>query len=147
MFSKTLQAALITFATLAVSVAAGPALSVDVSGTHLHEPSTHSLTIHILGPTSVDGVNNLKLTTTIKNTGDLTLKVLNEPRGALNKLPTNTFSLESASGSTPDFTGIKVKYVPEVAAAAKAYTVISPGQTVTIQHDCKRFISNRRRIF
>lgn len=93
----------------------------------------------LLGPKSVDGVHNLELTTTLVNTGDETLKLLNDPRGALHKLPTNTFSIaREDTGATPAFSGAKAKYVPEVAAKigqGDAFTVLAPGASVEITHN------------
>ncbi|KAG9081839.1 hypothetical protein FRC07_014400, partial [Ceratobasidium sp. 392] len=74
---------------------------------------------------------------TLKNTGDETLKLLNDPRTVLSKAKTNTFAISSESGS-PAFTGIKVKYVPSKAAALNkesTFTVLAPGQSVEIVHN------------
>lgn len=60
------------------------------------------------GPERIDGVANLKLTTTLVNTGDETLKLLNDPRGALNRIPTNTFEIiNTDTGASPKFAGVK----------------------------------------
>jgi peptidyl-Lys metalloendopeptidase len=91
-----------------------------------------------LGPESVIGIDNLKVITTITNTGDESLKILNDPRGPLSKIPTDTFAITDAAGSKPDFTGVKVKYVPEnVLTTGKedAFTVLAPGTSATVEHD------------
>ncbi|KAL0951695.1 hypothetical protein HGRIS_008371 [Hohenbuehelia grisea] len=121
LFSATLRSALAVIVLSALSVSATPGLSLKVSG-----------------PQDVNGVDKLQVVATLVNTGDETLKLLNDPRGPLSKFPTNTFSITDASGSTPAFTGIKVKYVPKVAAASldeKAFTVLAPGQSVDVTHD------------
>jgi len=87
------------------------------------------------GSQAVDSVEDLKIVATITNTGDETLKVLNDPRGPLNKLPTDTFVITDAKGSQPSFTGIKLKYVLKTAAALEAYTTLAPGESVAVEHN------------
>ncbi|KAI0639830.1 peptidyl-Lys metalloendopeptidase [Trametes polyzona] len=121
MFSSTVRAALVALAASAVAVSAERGLSLKVSG-----------------PEAVDGVDNLKVTTTIVNTGDETLKLLNDPRGPLHTLPANSFDITTDSGESPSFIGVKVKYVPGKAAQsnnADAFTVLAPGESVSITHD------------
>ena len=60
------------------------------------------------GPESVKGVENFKVVATVTNTGDEALKLLNDPRGPLSKMPADTFAITDASGKSPKFTGIKV---------------------------------------
>ncbi|KAL1951282.1 hypothetical protein VTO73DRAFT_431 [Trametes versicolor] len=121
MFSSALRTALVALAASAVAVSAERGLSLKVSG-----------------PEAVDGVDNLKVTTTLVNTGDETLKLLNDPRGALHTLPANTFDIVADSGASPSFTGVKVKYVPSVAAKGtdeSLFTVLAPGESVSVVHD------------
>ena len=121
MFSSTLRAALIALAASAVAVSAAPGLSLKVSG-----------------PAAVDGVDNLKVTTTVTNTGDETLKLLKDPRGALSTIPANTFDITTDSGERPSFIGYKVKYSLDAAAksgSAEVFTILEPGQSVEVQHD------------
>ncbi|KAI0778610.1 peptidyl-Lys metalloendopeptidase [Trametes elegans] len=121
MFSSSVRAALLALAASASLVSAERGLSLKVSG-----------------PEAVDGVDNLKVTTTLTNTGDETLKLLNDPRGALHTLPANSFAITTSSGDSPSFIGVKAKYVPsQVAKSAsdKAFTVLEPGQSVTVDHD------------
>ena len=89
------------------------------------------------GPDAVDSVEHLKIVATVTNTGDETLKVLNDPRGPLNKSPTDTFVITDAKGSQPSFTGIKVKYVPKTAVTLEAYRILAPGESVVVEHDRK----------
>jgi len=97
------------------------------------------------GPDAVESVEHLKVLATITNTGDEALKVLNDPRGALNDLPTDTFVIANAQDAQPSFTGVQVKYVPATAAALKAYTALAPGEAVQVEHDRRcRLILFRR---
>ncbi|KAF8962979.1 hypothetical protein BDZ97DRAFT_1905037 [Flammula alnicola] len=118
MFSNTLHGAFLTLTSLAVVVLA-----------------TRSISLEVTGPPSVASVEHLKVIATITNTGDETVKVLNDPRGPLSKLPTDTFAITDATGAQPSFTGIKVKYVPKTAVALGAYTVLSPGESIDVEHN------------
>ena len=62
----------------------------------------------VQGPESITDVKNLNLLATITNTGNETLKLLNDPLGPLSELPAHTFSITDTSGRQPIFTGIKV---------------------------------------
>lgn len=96
MFTSALRSTLIALVASAVAVSAAPGLSLKLSGAE-----------------KVDGVNNLKIVATVVNTGDETLKLLNDPRGPLSKLPTETFEIvHEASGASPSFTGVKVGFLP-----------------------------------
>ena len=92
MFSSTLRTTLIALVASAVAVSATPGLTLKLSGAE-----------------KVDGINNLKIVATVTNSGDETLKLLNDPRGPLSKLPTETFEIvHEESGASPAFTGVKV---------------------------------------
>ncbi|KAG9089104.1 hypothetical protein FRC06_001715 [Ceratobasidium sp. 370] len=96
-----------------------------------------SLVLDVVGPSSVVDVHNLSVKATLKNTGDETLKLLNDPRTVLSTAATDTFRIFSESGS-PTFTGIKLKYVPSKDIALNeegTFTVLAPGQSVEITHD------------
>ncbi|KIK06432.1 hypothetical protein K443DRAFT_674412 [Laccaria amethystina LaAM-08-1] len=97
--------------------------------------AAQNLSLEITGPKSVNTVANLKVVATVINTGEKILKLLNEPRSTLSKLPAHTFSIVDQTGASPQFIGIKYKYVQINAAAAKAFTVLAPGQSVRIEHD------------
>lgn len=56
----------------------------------------------------MNDVQNLKVIATVTNTGDETLKLLNDPRGPLSNMPADTFTIANLVGSSPSFTGIKV---------------------------------------
>lgn len=83
----------------------------------------------------MNSLDDLKFATIITNTGTEALQVLNDPNGPLNTLSTDTFSIADETGAQPSFTGIRAKYVPEVAAGLLAFTTLAPGQSVTVQHD------------
>ncbi|KIM47618.1 hypothetical protein M413DRAFT_204872 [Hebeloma cylindrosporum] len=118
MFSSSVRSILIAFVLATVAAAATPALSVNLAG-----------------PRSVTGVENLKVVATITNTGDETLKILNDPRSLLSKRPVNKFSITDGRGARPAFTGVKVKYSPESAAKMGAFTVLEPGAFIDVTHD------------
>ncbi|KAI0347609.1 peptidyl-Lys metalloendopeptidase [Trametopsis cervina] len=97
------------------------------------------LSLKLSGAQKVSGVSNLKVTATVTNTGDDILKLLNDPRGPLSKFPTETFEIaHQDTGASPTFTGVKVKYVPEVAIRIgkdDAFTVLAPGESISVEHD------------
>ncbi|KAH8833066.1 peptidyl-Lys metalloendopeptidase [Flagelloscypha sp. PMI_526] len=122
MFSNALRATLIALCALSVS-------------------ATKELTLSVAGPASVDGVQDLKVTTSLVNTGDETLKILKDVRGPLSTLPTETFDITSEDGSTPTFSGVKAKYVPATVIEAgreESFTVLAPGESVTVEHDLSK---------
>ncbi|KAK7438459.1 hypothetical protein VKT23_018072 [Stygiomarasmius scandens] len=120
MFSSTIRSALIALAASAITAAAAPELTLKVSG-----------------PELAKGVDNLKVTTTLTNTGSDSLQLLNDPRSLLTTTPTNSFRISSSSGASPAFNGMKVKYVPSVAAKLPnaSFTTLAPGETVDVTHD------------
>ncbi|KAF5336933.1 hypothetical protein D9611_002881 [Ephemerocybe angulata] len=109
--------ALVSLAT-ALSVAAAP-----------------GLTLRVEGADSVTDIDNFKVSTVLTNTGDETLRILNDPLGPLSKLPADTFSLVNSEGSFASFEGIKAKYLPAKAAEVGDYTTLAPGQSITVDHD------------
>lgn len=97
-----------------------------------------ALSLYITSPQLVEGVENLKLITTVNNTGNEILKLLNDPRSPLNVMPTNKFIIQNAAGQRPSFLGTTVMYVPAKAAVLEddeVFTVLAPGEAVNIQHD------------
>lgn len=104
----------------AVAVSAAPALVQEVTG-----------------PSSVVDIDGLVVKATLKNVGDEQLKLLNDPHTVLSGAPTNTFTITSELGS-PHFTGIKMKYVPTVAAAVgkeSDFTLLAPGGSIEVIHN------------
>ena len=123
MFSTSVRAALLALAATASAVAAAPGLSLKVTGAD-----------------AVDGVENFKVTATLTNTGDETLKLLNDPRSALHTLPADTFAITTDDGARPGFAGVRVKYSLTNAAKLSdpsVFTVLAPGQNVSVTHDRK----------
>ncbi|KAH9478705.1 Peptidyl-Lys metalloendopeptidase [Psilocybe cubensis] len=118
MFSFAMRNALIALTTLAVAASAASSLSLEIAG-----------------PDQVQTVESLNVMATITNTGDEAIKILNDPRGPLSKLPTDTFTITDSTGAKPAFTGIKVKYVPKTAASIGAYTTLSPGESIKVSHN------------
>ena len=106
MFSSSLRASLIALVVSVVAVSAAPGLTVKTS-----TPNTN-----------VDGLANLKVTATVTNTGDQTLKLLKDPRGILNTFPENTFIITGATGSGPSFSGAKVNHPLGYLTDARAHT-------------------------
>ncbi|KAF9018737.1 peptidyl-Lys metalloendopeptidase [Hymenopellis radicata] len=99
-----------------------------------------SLSLSVAGADSVVDVSNLEVATTVTNTGDETLKILNDPSSVLvSDYATNSFSISSlADNASPKFTGVKLKYVPEYVvakAADSSFTVLAPGESVTVSHN------------
>ncbi|EIN05799.1 peptidyl-Lys metalloendopeptidase [Punctularia strigosozonata HHB-11173 SS5] len=100
--------------------------------------ATRGLTLSVSGPESVADVENLKIVTTVKNTGDETLKLLNNPSSVLRKAPTNSFSIADHTGASPSFNGIVVKYAMNKAIESEkdtSFTILAPGASVSIEHD------------
>ncbi|KAK1225212.1 hypothetical protein PQX77_011892 [Marasmius sp. AFHP31] len=100
--------------------------------------ATRLLSVSTSAPASSDDVTGLEVTTTIKNTGDETLKLLNHPNSVLSKWATNSFDVKNADGVAAKFTGIKVRYSPEEAAKStdeSVFTVLAPGASVQVSHE------------
>ncbi|CAA7264262.1 unnamed protein product [Cyclocybe aegerita] len=100
MISSSVRTILLTLASLAVVASAAPSLLLEVTG-----------------PASVSDVENLKILTTITNTGEETLKVLDDPRGALSQMPTDTFVITDGKGVRP------------------AFKILVPGQSLEVEHN------------
>jgi len=137
MFSKSLRAVFLALTALAVSISATQSLSVKITGILWVSIPIICMLITFPGPDAVDSVEHLKIVATVTNTGDETLKVLNDPHGPLNKLPTDTFVITDAKGSQPSFIGINLKYVPKTAVALGAYSILAPGQSGIVEHNRK----------
>ncbi|KAL0575657.1 hypothetical protein V5O48_006313 [Marasmius crinis-equi] len=123
-FSSAVRSALVGLCLSAVSAAAAPGLSLSVSGSQALAKST--------------GVENFKITTSLVNTGDESLKLLKDPRTVLSPLHTNSFVISNADGASPAFTGAFAKFVPEYVVKNNiedAFVVLEPGQTFEVEHD------------
>lgn len=70
-----------------------------------------SITVSLSGDAVVTDVDNLKVTSTIKNTGDEVLTLLNDPRTLYQaEWVTRAFDIKSAAGVVPLFEGIRVSH-------------------------------------
>ncbi|KAJ6533465.1 peptidyl-Lys metalloendopeptidase [Mycena sp. CBHHK59/15] len=124
MFSTSVRSALAALVLVAVAVSADPGLSLSISG-----------------PSDVTSVSSLQVTATLVNTGDVELKLLNDPRTVLHTFETDTFTITDSTGASPAFTGAFVKYVPErvlAQGAESSFTVLAPGASVEITHDLSK---------
>ena len=93
MMPSSFRAALFALAVSVVAVSAAPRLTVKTSAPDLN----------------ADGLENLEVAATITNSGDETLRLLNDPRGVLSPFPENSFTITDATGSRPVFNGAKIK--------------------------------------
>ncbi|TRM66498.1 hypothetical protein BD626DRAFT_451525 [Schizophyllum amplum] len=120
MFSATLKAALAYIALSAITASA-----------------TQSVSMKVAGPSDVTDVENLQITTTITNTGDEMLRLVNDPKSPLSTMPADTFAITNSAGAAPKFVGIKAKYSMEVLSVedADAFTVLAPGESIDLTHD------------
>ena len=89
MFSSSLLTSLIALVVSAAAVSAAPSLTVTA----------------LIPDVDVDGLANLKVTTTVVNTGNETVKLLNDPRGVLDNFPEHSFYIANATGFSPSFIG------------------------------------------
>ena len=102
MFSSSFCAPLAVIAAYAVAISAAPAI-----------PTALSLTVKTsTSNVDVDGSKNLKVTTTIVNTGDGTSKLLNDPRGVLSPFLEDAFTIADPSGSPPSFSVATLNQIP-----------------------------------
>ncbi|KAM5544052.1 hypothetical protein V8D89_002238 [Ganoderma adspersum] len=121
MFSALVRVALLALAVSASAVAAAPSLSLKVTGSDV-----------------IDGIEDFKVVAILTNTGDETIKLLNNPRSALHTLSANAFVITASDGSSPSFTGVSVKYSFDNAMKMtdpSIFTVLAPGQSVSVTHD------------
>jgi peptidyl-Lys metalloendopeptidase len=58
----------------------------------------------------VDGSSHLAIVTTLTNTGDETLEVLNDPETILSNLATDSFVIKNVDGISPEFVGYMVGF-------------------------------------
>ncbi|KAJ7881782.1 peptidyl-Lys metalloendopeptidase [Mycena olivaceomarginata] len=123
MFSTSVRSALVALV-FAAAVSAAPGLSLSLTG-----------------PTEVSSVSALHVTATLVNTGDVELKLLNDPRTVLHTFETDSFTITDPSGASPAFKGLLAKYVPATVLARNldsSFTVLAPGASVEITHDLSK---------
>ena len=104
-----------------------------------HGYISHTICVFIAFPSLevVNAMEHLKVVATITNTGNETLKVLNDSRAPLNRVPTNTFVINDLKGVQLLFMGINLKFVPDTMANVGAYTTLTPDKSVAIERDCR----------
>ncbi|SJL15532.1 related to Peptidyl-Lys metalloendopeptidase [Armillaria ostoyae] len=106
--------------------------------------ATKSLTISTSAPASLSDVSALEVVTTVVNSGDETVKLLNDPRTVLSSWATESFTVVNSAGISADFTGVAVRYIPSVTAkkgANHAFTVLAPGESVSATHELGNFFN------
>ncbi|KAL0069636.1 hypothetical protein AAF712_003294 [Marasmius tenuissimus] len=90
------------------------------------------------GSDNFASAQDFKITTSLVNTGDETLKLLKDPRTVLSSLPTDRFTISNAEGASPTFTGARVKFVPEYVVKNNiedAFIDLAPGASFELEHD------------
>ncbi|KAG7086021.1 hypothetical protein E1B28_003543 [Marasmius oreades] len=104
--------------------------------------ATKLLSLSVSAPSSSPDVSDFEVVTTLINTGDETLKLLNNPESVLSKWATNSFEISNSDGVTPKFTGVHVRYGYEHAANSddeSQFTVLAPGTSVSVSHEVGKF--------
>jgi len=97
--------------------------------------------LRISGPQSVEGDENLTLTTIITNTGNEMLKLLNDPRSPLSTAATDTFDIKDSAGKKPSFIGIEADHDPfemAVNGGQDNFLILGPGESVSVDHDLSK---------
>ncbi|CAE6413139.1 unnamed protein product [Rhizoctonia solani] len=96
-----------------------------------------SLFVSLGVPKSATNIDDLPITTTVKNTGFESLKLLNDPRTVLSTAQTKTFII-TKDNDGPEFTGMIVKYSPQYALknnVPEHFTVLAPGESCQRTHN------------
>ncbi|CAE6430419.1 peptidyl-Lys metalloendopeptidase [Rhizoctonia solani] len=109
------------------------AVAYGVSVCSAGEPA---LSVLLSVPKSARSIEDLSVTTTVKNTGSETLKLLNDPRTVLSTAQTKTFII-TKDNDGPEFTGMVVKYSPQHALKnniPEHFTVLAPGESCQRTH-------------
>ncbi|CAE7110551.1 unnamed protein product [Rhizoctonia solani] len=115
--------------TLAIILAAAYTIGVCRAG-------ESGLLVSLVVPKSASNIDDLNVTTTVKNTGTKKLKLLKDPRTPLSTAQTKTFII-SKDDDGPEFTGMIVKYSPQHALNSNVpehFTVLMPGETFQQTH-------------
>ncbi|CAE6521866.1 unnamed protein product [Rhizoctonia solani] len=95
-----------------------------------------SLKLTVTGPPNVTDVDNLFVKTVVTNTGSDSVKLLKNPSSILSDWQTNSFSIKGSLG-TPVFTGIRIKYSPELALKSgdeSNFMVLAAGESFGMTH-------------
>ncbi|PFH45488.1 hypothetical protein AMATHDRAFT_71658 [Amanita thiersii Skay4041] len=121
MFPSLLKSTLLAIALSSVTAFAAPSLSVEVKGVN--------------GSTKDLKGDAARVVTTVTNTGDSPLDLLNTPTSILSDLPTDAFEIINLAGGVPKFRGIAVKYAVNKAIESGDVTTLAPGQSFNVIHD------------
>ncbi|TFK72454.1 zincin [Pluteus cervinus] len=97
--------------------------------------ATPSISLEVTGPVAVDDIADLKVTTTIRNTGDESLTLIVDPRGPISTFLADTFIITNANGISPSFTGYMIKFSPEDAVENGGTITLAPGEFKAVEHD------------
>ncbi|KAG8774695.1 hypothetical protein FRC12_001862 [Ceratobasidium sp. 428] len=112
--------------------------------------SLGSLVLIVKAQDDVNDPDDLTVSSCLINTGDKTLKILNDPNGPLSAWKTQTFEFYEvpsvnnsslkvrSSGAAVGVSAVRVKYNPGEAATLSdpnAFTVLQPGENKTVTHD------------
>ncbi|CAE6336385.1 unnamed protein product [Rhizoctonia solani] len=110
--------------------------SVAVSMLTVVLAATPSLRLTVTGPSNVTDVDNLFVKTMLTNTGLDSVKLLKDPSSVLSDWQTNSFNIKSSFGR-PFFTGLRVKYSPELALKSgdeSNFMTLAAGQSFELIH-------------
>ncbi|KAH8801295.1 peptidyl-Lys metalloendopeptidase [Flagelloscypha sp. PMI_526] len=97
-----------------------------------------SLNVTLYGADSLDENQNLTVITSVKNIGDVALKILNDPRGVLTNFSTNKFNVSHEIYGGVPFVGAVVKFQPESLYGSNdssPFTFLEPGQAINVTHN------------
>jgi len=73
------------------------------------------------------------------------VKLLDDPRTLVSATPVDKFSIVHANGGLPLFTGLSIKYSPEIAAKLGEYKTLAPGESIKVEHNCMFLETNSSR--
>ncbi|KAG9104336.1 hypothetical protein FRC06_003381, partial [Ceratobasidium sp. 370] len=145
-FASVFAAALWTASLAAPTINDQP----DLGGLARRDAEPGSLVLIVKAQDDLTDPDDLTVSACLLNTGNKTLKILNDPNGPLSTWKTHSFdfyevpspgssSLKARSGgSVADVNAVRVKYNPAYAASLEdpnAYTVLQPGENKTVLHD------------
>ena len=110
------------------------ALISHVSAVPARHGGDSPLTLSLSGNDTWNGADGAVILATLTNVGQTTLNIVTDPNSVLSTLETDTFTIQTDNGVSPAFTGVIAKFVPN---RARNFTVLQPGQSVTVSHTCE----------
>ncbi|CAE6469257.1 unnamed protein product [Rhizoctonia solani] len=105
-------------------------------GVGVFSADVKSLFVSLTAPSSTSSVDGLAIITTVKNTGNQALKLVNDPRTVLSTAQTKTFII-TKDDDKPEFTGMIAKYSPQHALknnVPEHFTILAPGESCQRTH-------------